>query len=430
MTKGFKETEIGLIPDDWDLKTVTDVANINESSIKKNSKLGLIKYIDIASVDKGIINDMQIISLSEAPTRAKRIVKDDDILISTVRPNLKHYAFVNKAKSNTVASTGFAVISAKKINPKFLYYYLTTDKYTEYLTAIAESHTSAYPSFNPDIIEKSFVPYPSKDEQYLISKVLSDLDNKIELNNEMNRTLEALGQAIFRHWFIDFMFPDENGQPYKSTGGEMIDSELGKIPNGWKVTKLSDICSKVIDGTHDSPSPDYEGYYLVTGRHIINGFIDFSKCYKISPEEHQKVMMRSKPEKGDTIFSNIGTLGTATFVDQDFEFSIKNVALFKPLKPIYSSFIYLYFLYPKTVKKMVNSSSGTTQRFFSLKFLRSWELIKPSDEILLEFNNFLHPILEMRTSLNAQNKNLSQIRDSLLPKLMSGKIRIPLEDEK
>ena len=305
-------------------------------------------------------------------------------------------------------------------NNDFIYYLL---KYS--LNILKQStHGSTFDTITRNTFDLLKVPFPPISEQQIIAKILYALDNKIEINQKMNQTLEEIGQAIFKHWFVNFEFPNEEGKPYKSSGGEMVDSELGEIPKGWDVSKLADICSKVIDGTHDSPSPEDEGFYLVTGRHIVNGFIDFSKCYKISSEEHQKVMKRSKPEKGDTIFSNIGTLGTATYVDQDFEFSIKNVALFKPLKPIYSSFIYLYFISPETVKLMENSSSGTTQRFFSLKFLRGWELIRPSDDILSEFSDVINPILKMRTSLYAQSENLSQIRDSLLPKLMSGKIRL------
>src|SRR3989344_4647184 len=200
----FKQTEIGMIPEDWEVKVIGDLVKINEDTINKNYSEANIEYIDTSSVDKGYLVETQKLKLEEAPSRAKRIIKDYDILISTVRPNLKHFFFVKKSKLNLVGSTGFAVISTKKINPEFLYYYLTTENYTNFLTAIADAHTSTYPSFNPDVIETSFCPFPELPEQSAIAKILSDLDSKIELHQQMNKSLEAIGQAIFKHWFVDF----------------------------------------------------------------------------------------------------------------------------------------------------------------------------------------------------------------------------------
>ena len=86
-----------------------------------------------------------------------------------------------------------------------------------------------------------FCPYPNYKEQKAISKILSDLDEKIEINRNMNEILEELGQTLFNRWFIDFEFPNEKGKPYKSSGGEMIESELGEIPEGWEIKELSEI---------------------------------------------------------------------------------------------------------------------------------------------------------------------------------------------
>ena len=208
----FKQTEIGLIPEDWEVKKIKELVKINEESINKCYKEKFIEYIDTSSVEQGYLIKTQKLQINEAPSRAKRILKNNDILISTVRPNLKHFYFIKKTKKNLIASTGFVVISSKKINPKFLYYYLTTKNYTNFLSSIAATQTSTYPSFNPEVIEKSFCPYPKLEEQEKIAKVLSDLDSKIELNQEMNKTLESIGQALFKHWFVDFEFPNMRGK--------------------------------------------------------------------------------------------------------------------------------------------------------------------------------------------------------------------------
>jgi len=220
------------MPDGWKLITIEEVAKVNEKAITPQNAPPHIRYIDIASVDKGKLLDIQELSFKEAPSRAKRVVQDKDSLISTVRPNLEHYMFVKESGPNTIASTGFAVVSAKAVDPRFLYYYMTSKPFTAYLTQIAESHTSTYPAFNPDVIENAELILPTDSEQQAIAHILGSLDDKIELNRQMNQTLEEIGQTIFRHWFVHFEFPNEDGQPYKSSGGEMVDSELGEIPKG------------------------------------------------------------------------------------------------------------------------------------------------------------------------------------------------------
>ena len=191
------------IPAKWVAKEIGELAKINEHSINKDFKYSEIEYIDIDSVDQGIIRNPQILRLADAPSRAKRIVKNQDIIISTVRPNLKHFAFIQNAKPNTIVSTGFAVISPMKGNSKFLYYHITTDKYTNYLSAIADSHTSTYPSFNPDIIQKSLVAYPDENEQQMTTNLPSQLDlimeglfGKVENNSKQISTLSRLRDML------------------------------------------------------------------------------------------------------------------------------------------------------------------------------------------------------------------------------------------
>lgn len=299
--------------------------------------------------------------------------------------------------------------------PRFLYYYFASPQMVQHIRSVAIG--AAVPGINLGILKSLQVVLPPLPIQRKIVGVLSAYDDLIENNTRRIEILEEMARSLYREWFVNFRFPGHEQV-------KMVDSELGLIPEGWEIKHLPDICSKVIDGTHDSPKPVNEGYYLVTGKHIVNGFIDFSKCYFISPEEHEKVMKRSKPEKGDTIFSNIGTLGSTALVEQAFEFSIKNVALFKPLKEIYSCFIYLCFSSPETLEMMEKKASGTSQRFFSLKFLRELELVVPSDVVFSKFDSFVKPILEQRSLLNQKNQNLRQTRDLLLPKLISGEIDV------
>ncbi|MGI6595424.1 MAG: restriction endonuclease subunit S [Candidatus Ratteibacteria bacterium] len=136
-------------------------------------------------------------------------MKINNILISTVRPNLKHYCFIKKAKPNLIASTGFAVIGSQKdkSDPFFLYNLLTTTEYTNFLIKIANTQTSTYPAFNPSVIVNSKILLPPLPEQKAIAAVLSSLDDKVELLREENKTLESIAQTIFKEWFVKFNFP-------------------------------------------------------------------------------------------------------------------------------------------------------------------------------------------------------------------------------
>jgi len=303
-----------------------------------------------------------------------------------------------------------------QVNSNYLNYLLLGDEIQGKIQSLSNGSTVHHLNLK-DIRELKLPLLPSLSTQEKIAGILSAYDDLIENNTRRIEILEEIARMLYREWFVKFRFPGHEAVQF-------IESELGLIPEDWEVVKLPSICSKVIDGTHDSPKPALEGYYLITGKHINNGFINFAEAYFITSEEHEKVMKRSKPEKGDTIFSNIGTLGNASLIDQDFEFSIKNLALFKPLKKVYSNFIYLHFSSSEILESMEKQASGTSQRFFSLKFLRDFNLVKPNEKILSKFDNLIEPIIKKRSLLNKKNINLRKTRDLLLPRLISGEIDV------
>lgn len=418
---GFKETGIGLIPEDWKVKRIGELVKINESNIGKSFEYDTIEYIDIASVDKGRITELNEIELVNAPSRAKRIVKDNDILISTVRPNLRHYTFIEKSKPNTIASTGFAVISGKKINPRFLYYYLTTNYYTDYLTSIADSHTSAYPSFNPDVIENSFIPYPSESEQESIANILFSLDKKIELNQKMNQTLEKIGQAIFKHWFIDFEFPDEEGKPYKSSGGEMVDSELGEIPKGWEVKDLKDYV-KFERGIE----PGSKNYF----KYQQESMIPFLRVGDLSGKRVSNIFIEEESSKGkickeeDILLSLDGTVGiVAVGYRGSYSTGIRKIVI-TDKSIINKSFVWC-FLKTGYIQDLIKEHSASkTTIAHAGKAIDFMRMILSDKKTMTNFDNLVSPLFAQIISNIKECQNLSKIRDSLLPKLMSGKIRL------
>ena len=276
---------------------------------------------------------------------------------------------------------------------------------------------AAIQNINTDILRESEVPCPPLRVQQRIAGILSAYDELIENSQRRIKILETMARALYREWFVHFRFPGHENHP-------RIASALGQIPKGWELQKLGQLCSKLMDGTHDSPPPVEAGFPLITGRHIKGGFIDFSDAYQISPEEHQKVMNRSRPENGDIIYSNIGTLGATAIVDQEFEFSIKNVALLKPITRAHSSFLYCHLEAPEKLSEMTTKASGTSQKFFSLQFLRHLELVVPPEKLIEQFSEKLTPVLRSRSLLMKGIQNLRRTRDLLLPRLLSGQVSL------
>ena len=172
-------------------KTIKEVAIVNSENITKDYNREYIMYLDTANITNGIINEIVKMNLNDAPSRAKRIVKENDIIYSTVRPNLCHYGILRSINDNMIVSTGFCVIRCdnSKIMPEYLYAYLTLPSITKKLHSIAETSTSAYPSIKPADIESLIIPVPELDMQNKISKILSYIDKKIHLNNQINDNL-------------------------------------------------------------------------------------------------------------------------------------------------------------------------------------------------------------------------------------------------
>ena len=191
------------VPEGWRVVKLGDVVKSNSRTIGKNYPHKEILYLDTGSITENRISDFQSYIIDEAPTRAKRLVVDKNIIYSMVRPIQRHYGFIKKPPNNLVVSTGFSVIEVdKKIaEPLFIYFLLSSNQVVKKLDSIAEGATSAYPSLRPEDIENLHVLLPSLSEQKAIAEVLSSLDDKIDLLRRQNKTLEDMAQTLFCKWF-------------------------------------------------------------------------------------------------------------------------------------------------------------------------------------------------------------------------------------
>ena len=416
---------------------IGDICDINKSSLKKNHNLDFINYLDTGNITEGRVDEIKKIVLAEEkiPSRAKRIVKENDIIISTVRPNQKHYGIIKNPIENLIVSTGFVVLSPKKeVNADYLYNYLTLPNITEYLQGIAETSTTAYPSITPSVISDLEIELPSLVEQKAIANILSSLDEKIELNNQMNETLEEMAQALFKRWFVDFEFPNKEGQPYKSSGGEMVESELGMIPKGWTYKKIIDLPLSVTDYVANGSFASLKAnvtifetieYALFVRNTDIKDNFKSSKRYV--NEHSYNFLSKTKLYGGEVLISNVGDVGSVYLCPHlDIPMTLGNNMIMINSIGGEDLNLYLYRLFrSREGQGLIQSiTSGSVQLKFNKTQFRNLSILIPTKQLLEQYVELQKSIENMKFHNIKENEQLIRYRDTLLPKLMSGEVRV------
>lgn len=341
-----------------------------------------------------------------------------DILISNIRPYFKKIWY---AKHNGGCSADVLTVrSMDNIDSKYLYYVLSDDYFFDYV--MKGSKGTKMPRGDKNHIMQYRLRIPPLQEQKAIAKILSSLDDKIELNNKINRKLEEMAQVLYKQWFVDFEFPNEDGEPYKSSGGEMVESELGLIPKGWVVDSLTNIANfkNGLAVKKYAPSEDEKSIPVLKIKELRNGdcdensdrvTIDFPEDYII--------------QNGDLIFSWSGTLMVDFWTGK---VAGLNQHLFKIDSNKYDRWFYYFWVsYHLTKFQNIASSMATTMGHIKRSDLKKSKVLIPTNEILYKGFELFEPLIS-KTIMNRNEINkLKKIRDTLLPKLMSGEIEVPIE---
>lgn len=400
---------------------IKDIAVLNRETFKKGSLPNIIKYLDTGSLTKNKIEGFQHlnIKLDKIPSRAQRKVRTNTILYSTVRPNQEHFGIIEREFEDIVASTGFTTIDItdKTVFPKFIFYLITQPNITEYLHTIGMNSVSSYPSISPDDIGNLKFKIPDLPTQKSIAKVLSDLDAKIELNNRINRELEAMAKTLYDYWFVQFDFPNADGKPYKSSGGKMVyNAELKReIPEGWAVKKLSQIANITMGQSPSGSSYNDNGI----GEIFFQGSTDFGWRY---PTIRQYTTEPSRMAKsGDILLSVRAPVGTLNIADNDCCIGRGLAALNS--KSGYDSYLYYVMEYFKQIFDHRNNA-GTTFGSITKDDLHSLKLVYPKDDLLKKYNKTVSKYNQMILNNHKQNQHLTTLRDWLLPMLMNGQVTV------
>ena len=386
---------------EWKIVKLGDIADFNKFLYSEKEGWNFVNYLDTGNITKNKIEAIQYIDLltESLPSRAKRKVKNSNIIYSSVRPNQLHYGYIKTQPNNFLVSTGFVVIDVdeKIADSQFIYYFLIQNNITNYLHSIAEQRVSAYPSIKSSDLADVEINLPNLATQKKIAKILSALDDKIECNNQINKNLEEQAKALFKKFFID----------------------IDLMPDGWSKGCLLDIADYLngLAMQKFRPSDQEIGLPVLKIKELRQGMCDDSS-EKCSLSIKDEFIVRD----GDVIFSWSGSLlvdfwcGGACGLNQH---------LFKVTSKTYDSwFYYFWTLYYLERFNAIASAKATTMGHIKREDLMNAEVFLPSQNDYKKIDILLKPIVNLIIKKRIENRKLAKLRDTLLPKLMSGELDV------
>jgi type I restriction enzyme, S subunit len=365
-------------------------AEINPESINSAYSHDEIQYTDISSVGAGyLMEPPKTLSLKEAPSRAKRIVRHGDTILATVRPNLRSFLFIKSPEDNAVVSTGFAVLRAKeKSEPRYIYYAITDNRFTQYLTNNTKG--TSYPAVDSDIILRGKIPDYDFQTQHRIAAILSAYDDMIENNRRRIQLLEQAARLLYKEWFIRLRFP-----------GHEHTKIVNGIPEGWEKRPLGELIT--LQRGFDLPvSKRKEGLFPIYASTGINGY-------------HSEAKVKGP----GVVTGRSGSLGTVMFVSGDF-WPLNTtlwVKEFKLVGPHYANYLLANM-------QLEQYNGGAAVPTLNRNDVHRVEVLRPSSMLLRMFENQSHDIVKQVDALASMNLKLSHARDLLLPRLMNGEIAV------
>jgi len=412
----FKQTEIGKIPEDWEVISFEEIikGKPRHGLYKPSSFFGegtLIIKMGVQSsydfIDSSIIPDR--IRLENGELERFKVLEKDLLFLRTslVMEGTGKCSIVRKLEEPAVFVSNLIAVTldSNKAESLFYFYYFKSPSGRARTLALCEQTAAA--TIRSSDLKNLKIPYPLLPEQKAIARILSSLDDKIELNQQMNKTLEAIAQAIFKHWFIDFEFPNEEGKPYKSSGGEMVyNEELGKeIPKGWEVGELGSII-KITSGKRPKQKSEKEDNvfkFPLVGSSKIMGFVK-------EPLFREPVL----------VIGRVGTHGVIQRFDVPTFPSDNTLVITSPF------YEYVYQILKRIDYESLNV--GSTQPLITQTAIKNYRVIIPPEGILMPFEQKVSILFKKIHKNEMESKNLAKIRDALLPKLMSGEIRVKIDE--
>lgn len=371
-----------------------------------NGSIPWLSVKDFCGDKKYVYNTEKSITVEGLNNSSTKLLHKDNIIISA-RGTVGELAMI--PYDMVFNQSCFGLIPKGNNDPHFVYY-LLKDKVR---SLKSQTQGSVFDTITKATFDRIECADYSEEDQRRIASILSSLDRKIELNNKINADLEEMAQAIFKNWFVDF-------EPFKD--GKFVDSELGKIPEGWKVGRLTDVIKLMPGGTPKTSEPLYwdNGTIPFFSPKDVNGVYCFATEKHITETGLNKCSSNLYPK--DTIFITCrGTVGKVCLAACDMAMNQSNYAI----KAIdgYSQY-YIFFLVKSVVERLIKKSNGAVFSAITSKDFDE-EILIPSQKAVEDFTNVIDGFFRRIFTIGTENSRLSTLRDTLLPRLMSGELEVP-----
>lgn len=363
-----------------------------------------VRYLRITDIDDYgnlLENDKKSVS---SPEIEKYILKEGDIVFARTG-NSTGRTYYHEEKNGELAFAGFLIkfsLDESKVNPKYLKYFTLSKPYKQWVDNLSNGSTRG--NINAKIFADCPIILPSRVQQDYLVRVLSSLEDKIQINNQINQELEAMAKTLYDYWFVQFDFPDQNGKPYKSSGGKMVYSpELKReIPEGWGVESVGSLLDKV------TKAEKIENNLIeFVGRIPV---IDQSQKYIAGFTNNQNSLIQ--PQNGHVIFGDHTRV--VKFINFDYARGADGTQVLISNNENISN-ILLYHM----IEDFDLSNYGYARHF---KFLKEKIVIVPDKEVSSKFETQANVIYEKIKNNIFENQELTQLRDCLLPMLMNGQV--------
>lgn len=410
---------------DWQELCFNDAVCFNpKRTIKKGQSTKFVAMNDLEPFNK------KVSSFVNKNFNGGSKFKNGDTIMARITPCLENgkTAFVDFLDQDEVAggSTEFIVLSGKDgvSDSNYVYYLAISPEIRE--TAIkAMTGTSGRQRVENNKLMSHRISIPPIEEQRKIAEILVSLDDKIILNNQINKNLKELAEQIFKRWFIKFDFPDKNKKPYKSNGGKMIETELGEIPENWVVSEIGMHFNTILGGTPSRNNVEYWNGEKIPwiNSGAINDFPVISPSEYITQKGLDNSAAKLMPVK-TVVLPFVISLNKEVNISMLGIESAGNQSVLGILENEKASAEYIFFWIEKIKNDIYAWATGGAQQHINKQNVDSSKIIIPPKEIMDDFRNITAPIFDKIISNSTLNIEITKVRNSLIPQLLSGRKRI------
>ena len=414
----------------WRQCTIGDVCDTISNTYNSNAQQ--VVLINTSDVLEGKVLNHIYIPNENLKGQFKKTFEEGDILYSEIRPQNKRYAYIDFAPINYIASTKLMVIRNKNIvKSKYLYYFLQSDKIISELQMLAETRSGTFPQITFNELSKLSIKIPPLPEQDRIISILDSICKKIDINQQINDNLEQQAQALFKAWFVDF-------EPFRD--GEFVNSVLGSTPKELPITYIENIPHNIESGKRPKGGATLIGVPSIGAENIKGlGYYDYSKT-KYIPEEYAQTIKKGKINGYELlIYKDGGKPGyfipNFTIFGEGFPFNEmyinEHVFLLDLMDCGYNVFAYFYMQTPYIMNQLNSIGGKAAIPGINTKDVECLPIYSNESPYVKKFGEIVLPFIKTILSNSLENAKQAKVRDTLLPKLMSGELKInEIETEK